>query len=160
MSVSVTFLNSDWRSRCHASVGDVEVSLSPAEERTFELASGSHVAIWWKNGYGERNYMVNNAIFVSGKFEITAPLRPISPPRLEFTTAGPHSDGGDFLEEQYRLVGEAAAAFSKTTCYQNGCPCLGGDAQEPETLSMHLQHLCDRGVCTAAQLNQILDDMF
>ena len=152
----------DLRTLFYMQLGDEPVVRLPQGVSQWQSKSGTHVFLWWYSWNGDKHHLLDNSVFVSGTLEIPRAPRGIEPPRIVFHPSSKEhqelcEDADAYLEEQYRLVGEAVRVLALSECYQTGCPCMQTDA---EGLFPHLMRLCNRAVCTKTQLRAILADMF
>lgn len=135
----------------------LESSIFPREEKTFVLGK-SRLAIYWKNGYNENNYMIRDQVQCNdGIYTISAPYKI---PKLTFEPWDPEKD--TYCDEEYRMVAEESKKLSQSQCFKNNCACLGGrdNKHNPQTLVEHLMYLVHRGPLTEGQLRSIVHDLF
>ena len=114
-----------------------------------EWRPGIRLRIGWINGRNELWAVVDNAQTLPGRFTITQ-YRGVM--RVAFEAESDAKDDEKYTDEQYRRVADVFTC----ECARKGCSCVS----TPDARRANCEHLVQKGLVTAKQLDAILAELF
>ena len=129
--------------------GDRTTSVFPGQEISLPFINQQLLKIYWKNGYNDNNYMINQIQCIPGYFCVYT-SEYIRIPKIRFE---PHLRLNEFdppVEEQAIGVGKELLKLMSCECYNNNCSCM-------QNIEEMLNILITKGFVTSYQLDSILN---